>query len=263
MGLFNACEGHHTFCMLSVEMCRQKISALEIFDFLKGMGVTSENINVYVEAFKKWNELGVNLTPLRVVYLAEPNRLIALPFFDCKLARFVVGIEVEGTCFFPHYQKKRLAPLMPLKQAHSLLLERTTELLKIEGAKSPRILAFPTTVDLENWSENDPEVAQTLSVINLDRNYVSRRILSYMRCENGTYWIDPTLRQSLAKVCAKLKYSKIELREPQSEETFCRAMTVAHLDPKYDFCGGYNEFGEFTPQTVKELARLRELSEKM
>jgi len=260
MGLFNCCEDSG-FCLLSAENCKHQISAPEVFGFLKGIGVTPENINVYVEAFKKWNELDVYLTPLKVVYLAERNHLVSLPFFDLKSARFVVGIEVKGTCFFAHHQKKRTAPLMSLEQAHSFLEQRTSELLKFDGATSPRILTFPTTGDLKNWAEEDPHVAQTLSVINLDRNYASRHILSYMRCENGTYWIEPTLRQSLAKVCAKLEYDKIELRDPQSGETFCRTMAVAHLDPKYDCRGEFTEFGELTPETLRELTHLRRLSD--
>ena len=143
---------------------------------------------------------------------------------------------------------------MSLEQAHSFLEQRTFELLKIEGEKSPRILTFPTTADLEKWSEADPYVAQTLHIL-------SRKVLSYMRCENGTYWIDPSLKQSLAKVCAKLYYDKIQLREPQSAETFCRAMAVAHLDSKYDFRGEFTEFGELTPKTEEVLTHLRKLAE--
>ena len=256
MGLFNACDAYHAFCMMCAEECRKKVSTPEVFDFLKGMGVTSENIGAYAEAFKKWTVLDVRLTPLHVVYLAERNHFVSLPFFDPKLACFVVGIEVEGTCFFEHYQRKGKAPLMSLKQAHAFLERRTSELLKFEGATSPRMLTFPTTEDLAKWSDQDSYVSRTLRII-------SRKVLASMRCENGSYWIDPTLKQSLAKVCAKLHYDKIETYAPQSAETFCRVMAVAHLDPKYDFRGEVTKFGELTPRTEKELFHLRELSAKM
>lgn len=258
MGLFNVCDGSG-FCLLSTEKCKREISAPEVFDFLKAIGVTSENIDVYTEAFKKWIALGVCLTPLNVVYLAEKNHLVSLPFFDLKSARFVVGIEIKGTCFFAHYQKKKTAPLMSWEQAHSFLEERTFELLKIE--KRPRMLTFPTAVDLKNWSEEDPHVAQTLSIINLDCNYVSRHILSYMRCGNGIYWIDPTLEQSLARIYAKLDYDNLELCEPQSKETYCRAMAVSHLDLRYDFRGEFTAFGELTPETYDVLTHLRQFAE--
>lgn len=264
MGLFGVCDDCHPFCVVYTEECLKKISALEVFEFLKCMGVTPENVGSYVDAFKKWLELSVQRTPLNVVYLAEKNHLVSLPLFDPCLARFVVGMEIKGTCFFEHDQKKREAPRMSHEQAHAFLLKRTAELLKLSKGNTPRVLTFPTTVDLKNWSEEDPHVAQTLSIINLDRNYVSRHILSYMRCENGMYWIEPTLRQSLAKVCARLDYDKlgqnqVKTREPQSQETLCRAMAVAHLDSKYDFRGGFTEFGELTPETAKELAHLRRL----
>ena len=254
MGLFNACDQYHTFCMMCADVCRQKVPAPEVFDFLKKIGVTPENIGAYVEAFKKWIALDVRLTPLHVLYLAEKNHLVSLPFFDPKLIHFAVGIEIEGTCFFEHYQRKGSAPLMSLKQAHSFLEQRTSELLKFEGATSPRMLTFPTTADLAKWSDQDPYISQTLHIY-------SRKFLANIRCENGVYWIDPTLKKSLAKVCAKLYFDKIETYAPQSEETFCRAMAVAHLDPKYDFRGEFAEFGELTPETLKELTHLRRLSE--
>ena len=230
--------------MLSCKDCVGKIEPSEVFDFLKVLGVTPENVGAYMDAFKQWSTLEVKLTPVNVVYLAQPGRLVSLPVYDQKIAKFVVGLEVNSVCFFPHPQRREKAPFMRHSEAQSFLEKRAFAL----GLNDR--LTLPTEEDLFYWSQ-----------FNRDFEYNSIwavRIMPSIKRQNGIYWITPKSKSQ--KICARVVYDEVTAYSPLSEDTMCRVLSVVHIDLLCDFRGQITKSGSLSEKTLKELLLLRKLA---
>ena len=202
----------------------------------------------YAYRYRNWFEfarLQRILTPLRIVYLGQENRMICLPFLDLNFKDKVWGIEIDGT----YYGVKAVGVVRSAEIKSSLACaekqlfgEKTSELYRCYGSTEQRF-DMPQVFELQALRKQRNGFEQTADILRSNGVEVADWFAA------DIFWANSSDRSRIRTYDARTRRRRVEA--PESAEQKCLLLPVVRsiepLDRGCSLADNFSFYGENEP----------------
>ncbi|MBO6281368.1 MAG: hypothetical protein J6N49_02425 [Alphaproteobacteria bacterium] len=225
------------------------------FEAMFEAGVNPYELINYAHRYRNWFEFARQqriLTPLRIVYLGQENRMICLPFLDLNFKDKVWGIEIDGTYYgITALGKVRQAEITDsLACAEKQLFgEEASELYRCYGCTEQRF-DMPQVFELQALRKQRNGFEQTADILRSNGVEVADWFAA------DIFWANSNDRSRVRTYDARTRRRRVEA--PESDEQSCLLMTVMRsvypIDCECSLADDFRFYGENEPdQTMSYL----------
>lgn len=219
------------------------------FEVMFEAGVKPSDFMNYAYRYRNWYEFARKkriLTPLRIVYHGQDNRMICLPFFAVDAKDKVWGVEIDGI----YYGIRGLGPVRltdissALENAEKELFgEKPSELYRQYGGVEHRY-ALPQVYEMQAARKQRHEFESTVKILQDNGVSVDNWFVG------DIFWANSNDRTKIRTYDARTKRRRVEA--PASEEQVCLLMPVMRevypIDQECSLTDNFRFFGENEPE---------------